>query len=453
MSLLLSLNPAQLALAPRAEPQLCYALATVAADAGGGAAPVNWAVVADASRSMRIPIVSEEQFRELVRTGGAQEVLVDGVPVWQLSGPVPEAVRAAAPSALDHTARALSSVIERLDRADRLAVVACAEQAGLLAAAGGDGRAELVAGVGRLRSAQLGEETDLAAGMRLALQELARGSGVSRLILLTDGFTRDAASCVALAREAAAAGVSVSTLGLGGEFQDDLLTQMADLTGGRAVFLRRAEQIPAAVAAELDAARGVAARALTLTIALPRGAALRNATRLSPALAPLEWEADAEGRRLLIRLGDLERGAPVRLLLEIVAPPEPPRAQPGGARVRIAALSAASGAAQAEADLVAHYVPGAPPPPPQLLDAAARASAARLQRRAAEAAARGEGEAAAGLLRAAAARLDELGEPGLAAAARREAEALAATGRGTGLGARELTYATRRLGEHEVDGQ
>ncbi len=452
MSLLLTIQPPALALVPSAEPQLCYALVTVTADAGGGATPVSWAVVADASRSMRIPIVSEEQFRELVRSGGAQEVLVDGVPVWQLAGPVPEEVRAAAPSALEHTARALHSIVERLDRADRLCLVACAEQAVLLVAAGGERRAELVAGVARLRSLRLGEETDLAAGMSVALAELRRsGQGVSRLMLLTDGFTRDPAACLALARDAAADGVSVSTLGLGGEFQDDLLTRMADISGGRAAYLRHAEQIPAAVAAELDAARGVAARALTLELSLPRGAALRHVTRLSPALAPLEWEqGDPEGRRLTLRLGDLERGAPARLLLEILAPPVPPRPAPGGARVRLAALTASSGEARAGADLIAHYSPDAAPPAPAILTAAAQASAARLQRRAAEAAARGDSQSAAALMRAAAARLRDLGQPALAEAALREAEALAATGRDTGAGARELTYATRRLGEHEV---
>jgi hypothetical protein len=75
---------------------------------------------------------------------------------------------------------------------------------------------------------------------------------------------------------------------------------------------------------------------------------------------------------------------------------------------------------------------------------------AQLQRKAAAATARGDQPAAAAALRAAAARLSELGHPDLAAAALREADALAATGRGTGVGAKELTYATRRLGEHEV---
>lgn len=445
MTLHLTSYPLVIALAPRDEPQVAYALVTIGVEGGGGAAPVNWAVVADASRSMRIPIVSEAQFRELVRAGGAHEVLVDGVPVWQLAGPVPEAIRASASSALDYTARALHSVIERLDREDHLCLVACAEQARLLVSSGGERRAELVAGLAELRAARLGDATDLAAGMRLALAELAAAGDGGRLLLLTDGFTRDAEACVALARDAAARGVSVSTLGLGGEFQDELLTRLADLSGGRATFVRHAEQIPAAVAAELDAARGAVARALTLELRLPRGVTLRHATRLAPVLAPFEWDTGPGERQVQLQLGDLERGAPVRLLLEFLAPPVPPRPPAGGARLRLAALVARSGAAHASADVLGHYS-GATPPPAAIIAAAGRAGVARLQRRAAAAVARGDHAGAVQLLQAAATRLADLGEAELAAAARHEAALLAASGRDSGLGARELTYATRRLG-------
>jgi|GEM_PF-269376 len=451
MTLNLTTYPPVISLAPRPEAQVAYALVTIGARGGADSTPLNWAVVADASRSMRIPIVSEEQFRDLVRGSGAHEVLVDGMPVWQLAGPVPEAIRALAPSALEHTARALHNVVERLEGNDRLCLIACAEQARRLATGGGARRNELVAGIAALRTVQLGEETDLAAGMRLALEELGAAQG-GRIILLTDGFTRDPEACVALARVAADRGISVSTLGLGGEFQYDLLMRLADLSGGRATFVRRAEQIPAAVSAELDAARGAVARTLTLEMRLARGVALRYATRLAPDLTPLEWESDPEGRQIRMRLGDLERGASVRLLLEFLAPPEPPRPPPGGARLRLATLAARAGAARADADILGHYA-GAAALPAAIRAAAGRASIARLQRRAAAAVATGDTAGAAGLLQIAAARLRDLGEHELALAALREAEALAATGRDTGLGARELTYATRRLGLEEAEGQ
>lgn len=454
MSLRLILQPDPVTLIPRAEPQVCYVLLNVVADTGGGTAPVNWALVADASRSMRIPIVSEEQFRLLVRAGGAQEVLVDGVPVWQLTAPVPETIRAEAPSALDYTTRALHSILERLDRADRFSLVACAEEAiTLVPSTGGDRRETLAAGITRLRDLRLGEETDLSAGMRLALSELTHGRApraVNRLLLLTDGFTRNPEACLELARNAADQGVSVSTLGLGGEFQDDLLLALADASGGRAAFLRKAEQIPPAVSAELDAARGVVAQALNLELHLPRGVSLRYATRLSPILAPVEIQSTS-AQSAMLHLGDLERGTPLRLLLEILAPAEPPRPAPGGARLRLAQLIATSGDAQAHADIVAHYTPTAGGPGPALLTAASRAGAARLQHRASQAVAHNDYTGAAGLLRAAASRWRDLGERDLAMAAEREAGTLLATGRASSIGVKELTYSTRRLGEHEVD--
>ncbi|NJN17206.1 MAG: VWA domain-containing protein [Oscillochloris sp.] len=451
MSLLLSISPPATGLLPQAESQLTYALLRIAADSGGGGAPVHWAVVADASRSMRIPIVSDEQFRALARSGDVQEVLVDGVPVWQLAGPVPEDVRAAAPSALDHTARALHSMIERLDRADRLVLIACAEEAFTLVSAGGGNRAALVAGIARLPALRLGDLTNLAPGLQSALAEFQSGNAdvLRRIVLITDGFVRDADACLDLARTAAELGVAVSTFGLGSEFQLDLATRLADITGGRASFLRRPDQIPAAVAAELDAARGVVARALTVELRLPQGVTLRRATRLRPALAPLE-AVGADPRRPTFRLGDLGRGDDVQVLLELLAPPVPPRPVPGGARIRLAEIVAQSGANEARADLVGHYRADASPPAPTILAAAARAAVAHLQQRAATAVARSDPAAAAVALRALAVRLRDLGEPAMADAALAEAAALSTTGRDTGIGARELTYATRRLGEDEL---
>jgi len=82
-----------------------------------------------------------------------------------------------------------------------------------------------------------------------------------------------------------------------------------------------------------------------------------------------------------------------------------------------------------------------------VIDAAARANAARLQQRALETAARGDAPEAARLLRAAAARLDDLGEHALADFAHKQAATLEQNGQPNPLLTKELTYATRRLGD------
>ena len=467
-TLTLNLNPAPIMLGLLHEPQLCYLLVSIGAVGTNGARPVNWALVADASRSMRIPIVDEAQFRALVREGGAQETLVDGVPVWQLTGPVPPAVRAVSHSALDQVAKALHSIVERLDSQDRFALVACAEEAVLLTrSSSGAQRVELVRAISRLSSLNLGEQTDLAQGLELGLHELRRGRDgqrAERLLLLTDGFTQRPEVCAQLASTAAAEGIAISTVGLGGEFQEELLTALADQSGGRAVFLRKPEAIPRAIAAERAAARAVAARAVALHAAPVEGVKLRRVTRIRPSLtilyedrrltqrasAPVEEQSEqgAEAPRAVppaIRLGDLESGAPVLLLLEFLAPPPAGRASLG----RLTLTSDGTPAAQTE--LFVAYQAGMPAPPPELLDAAARASVARIQRRALVALANGAIPEAVRLLRAAAQRLEDLGERALAEAARTQAATLERTGQTNPVANKELTYATRRLGGEGPD--
>lgn len=442
----MQIEPAQPALPLLAEPQLCYLLVTITASSDSER-PVNWALVADASRSMRIPIVSEAQFRALLRDGAAQEILVDGVPVWQLAGPVPAQLRATAPSALDFVARALHSIVDRLGAHDRFALVACAEDVLVLTrSSAGTDRAALARGIGRLPSLNLGERTDLARGIEQGLAELRRSRDAQRaerLLLLTDGFTQRPEECLRLAAVAAAEGIVISTIGLGGEFQDDLLTEIADRSAGRAVFLRKPEAIPHAIGAELQSARAVAASSIVLRLTLEHGTSLRRATRIRPELAVLDdaIQSGAAAGSYTLALGEIAADARLLLLLELLAAP-----QPAGVARLGRAEAGARGMAPLAANLAAQFgrVEAAPP---AVLDAAARANAARLQQRARATAARGDAPEAARLLRAAAARFDALGEPALAQLARSQASTLDQTGQADTLAAKELTYATRRLGE------
>lgn len=417
---------------------------------------VNWALVADASLSMRIPIIDEERFREIVRAGGAHEVLVDGVAVWQFHQPIPEDVKASSPDALGYVARALHSVVEQLDNADRFSLVACAETAVVLVpATRGNQRAALVHGINNLKTSNLGEKTDLARGMQLGLDELRQGRQGSephseRILLLTDGFTQNPDACLRLARRAAAEGVSINTIGLGGDFQEDLLTRMADMSGGSAAFLRNAQEIPRAVAHELAAMRAVAAPAVALTIEMSQGVALRRATRIVPTLAALVPEQPAPASCTL-HLGDLEADTPTRVLLELLVPPHPHHATPP-AQTRLARLTLSSGQRGEHTiphDLVARYAASPPPPLPAVHDAILRSSAMYLQQKAFDAAANGDPARASQLLQAVAARLRELGSHDMAETVLREAESLGQTGQTTPLGTKELTYLTRRLGQQE----
>ncbi|HMO56599.1 MAG TPA: VWA domain-containing protein [Roseiflexaceae bacterium] len=437
-------QPAPLMLAARSEPQLGYLLLTISLTAQHGRRPINWALIADASRSMRIPIVDEQQFRQLVQSGGAREVLVDGIPVWQLTGPVPPEIRDHAPSALDYVRRALHTVVEQLGPDDRFALVAVADDAVVLAGSRpGDDRSDLARGIERLRELTLGENTDLARGLALGLEELRFGRDArrsDRILLLTDGFTQRPEACLELAALASAEGVTIGTIGLGGEFQEQLLTALADQSGGRALFLQKPAAIPRTVAAELNAARSGLARSARLRIRPAAAIRLRRVTRIRPDLAPLFDHTTDAGEPANLPLGDFAGGTPVHVLLEFLVPPAT------SGVITLAQVAVIADDSQAEKVLAAEVTAGLPLLDPQVHAAAAAASATRLQQRALAAAERGERSEAIRLLDAAATRYDELGETRLAQSAREQVQALRQTGRLSALATKELTYATRRLG-------
>jgi hypothetical protein len=249
-----------------------------------------------------------------------------------------------------------------------------------------------------------------------------------------------------LAARAAEEGVSISTVGLGGEFQDDVLTALADRSGGRAIFLRRPADIPQAIAYELSRTRAVTARAVTLHITPAVGVALRRATSIRPVLTTLYENAPGApmsdfGALATLHLGDLSSGTPFALLLEFLSPP-----RSAGTYALAQIVAASDGATVASATLEVNSQSHPPALPESVLDAAARASVARLQRRALHMATTGATDEAIRLLKTSATRLDELGERSLAEVTRSQADALSRSGQPTPLATKEITYATRRLG-------
>ncbi len=444
-------TPAQLIVPALATPQVAYVCLSINTSATAVRSNgLAWAFVVDASHSMRIPIVSDEIFRQLARTGNVHEVLVDGVPVWQFSGPVPDYVRETSPSALSYVGDALQSIVEHLRAQDQFALVACAEQAVLLVPLQpGRNREKLLEQLARLHDVALGDATDLAVGLRLIMDHLHQFAPAHtytrRIVLLTDGFTRNADACLTLARAAAQQQIAMSTLGLGGDFQEDLLTTLADSTGGRAVMLSDADQIAAAVAAEFAAAHHT--QSLSLDLHLSRGVAVRHATRLLPDLALLAAQPASDERSLTLRLGDPDEQGRLDLLLELIVPATPRPTDAVSRRVRLAQVMVQSGTQQVTLDLVATYAATAVPLEPQVQQAVARASTARLLQRGLGLAQQGDAATASGVLANVASRLQAAGETELAAAVQREADTLSQTGQTTRLGPKELAYATRRLGK------
>lgn len=174
--LTLDVRLSRTAIASAQQPQLVYVLLSIqpAAKLATVRLPVNLNLVVDRSQSMCIPILTEEQFEELARRGGAREVVVDGVPVWEFRN-APAELAVKAPRNLDFVKAALRHVVERLGPADRFSLVVFAREGRV--AIGNESaanRRRLLAAVDQLDGLQLGDETHMARGVALGYAEATR---------------------------------------------------------------------------------------------------------------------------------------------------------------------------------------------------------------------------------------------------------------------------------------
>ena len=431
------------------QPQLLYALLEPRLPGRGASAPVNLGLVIDVSASMRIPLLTPGQFEELAGQGLVHEVIADGIPVWQFEN-ITTASLKRYPRPIDYVADALKVVLEQARPTDRLSLVAFAARAEtVLPLTPGKEKRRLKPIIQSVGALNLGDDTYMGAGMALSFQELQRGATpeyAARMILLTDGFTRDHAACLAWTAQAAEAGYTISTLGLGTEFNEDLLIPMAERTGGRAHFVADPGQLPAIFRAELAAAQAVGFRRAELKLHLTPGVELRRISRVKPALARVNPGPNAGGS-YSIPLGDLEWGAPPAFLLELIVP-----ARAAGefhlAQALLSSDPVGAGRETARVNLVGNFVSGAAadvPADARVMGYVERVVAFSLQTRALEEAAAGDLATATRRLHAAATRLLDMGETKLARALQQQAEALDSRAELDATATKQLQYATRQL--------
>lgn len=314
------------------KPRLVYLLLEVTGGQGAQSLPGNLAFIIDVSESMRIRMVTDEQFRELVQNGQAVEVMTDGVPAYQITSATPEVV-SKFPRRIDYLAQALQVAADYLRPADRFSLVAFAGRAYcMIPSAPGREHERLKQASRELDYLHLGDGTQIALGLADGFKELQKAVGnategapaigafASRLVLLTDGHTRNVNECYEWAGHARGAGFKLTTMGIGSDFNEDLLIPLSDQTGGNAYYIETPEKIPEAFRQELGAALRVSYRNVEIKIQLPQGVELRRVYRALPELGTFDPGQNLGGSYSL-QLGDYDPVAPQALLLELVIAP------------------------------------------------------------------------------------------------------------------------------------
>lgn len=168
--------------------------------------------------------------------------------------------------------------------------------------------------------------TEMATGMQMGLQEVARplmSRGVSRLVLLTDGRTYgDESRCVEIARRAQTKGIGITALGVGEEWNEDLMETIAASENSRTEYITSAQQILEVFAQELNRLQNVVAQNVELRLHMHPQAEIRSLYRVRPFIAAMTAQPHSETLWRL-PLGEWVGRDDQIFLLEMVSPPLP----------------------------------------------------------------------------------------------------------------------------------
>lgn len=207
-------------------------------------------------------------------------------------------------------------IIRQLRPQDILSVISFYDRADILLPS--DTHANNKKSEARIRMLQAKGGTEILQGLETGLLEVRRSlhpAYINHIVLITDGHTYgDEAACIELANKAASLGVGISCLGIGNEWNDSFLDELAKCTGGSCFYIHKPRDIRKLLKQKLDGLGQVVAERINLDFRTGPGVKLRYAFRLKPEAGVLPTSPP-------LRLGNIPKGSRQRVLFEFLVEP------------------------------------------------------------------------------------------------------------------------------------
>ena len=183
----------------------------------------------------------------------------------------------------------------------------------------------------KVKSIQVGGSTALFAGVSKGAAEVRKfleKKRVNRVILLSDGLAnvgpQTPSALADLGKSLSKEGISVSTIGLGLGYNEDLMTELARKSGGNHGFAENATDLAAIFNSELENALSVVAQEVSIRVTVANG--------VRPVKV-LGREAEIYGQIVQVNMNQLYANQEKYILLEVEIP-----AQAAGKALEIASI-------------------------------------------------------------------------------------------------------------------
>ncbi len=337
-------------------------------------------------------------------------------------------------------------IIDRLNADDALSVVLFSDRAEVILPSQKNIDKAMAKAIAS--TIQPGGGTELLQGLNAGLKELEQNRGrasVNHLILLTDGQTYgDDASCLEMAEWAGLHQISLTTMGVGTDWNENLLDEMAARSGGTSVYIDSPHKIVDTFKDTIHDLSSVVARELSMSINPALGVSFKEGFQILPHIHRLEMRADKT------LLGPLGMGRGKSILMEFRIHSE---LNAGEKRLmRLTIDGDVPGRANRRnwewVDIFADFVTSPQESvviPSTIVTTLGRLAIFKMQEKTMQDLESGQVSTAARRLETMATRLLNLGETELARAALLEAGRLARTGGISADGQKKIKYGTRSL--------
>lgn len=216
--------------------------------------------------------------------------------------------------AIEEARKASLALIASLSPKDRIAIVTFDSDAELVLPSTLLEDADLPAVRRRIEAIRARGTTNLQEGLGKALAEVRAHqdpTGVNRVILLGDGVPNVAAGLREQATSAGGTGISVTTLGLGDDYDETLMGDLAQRSGGRFHYVADASKVAAFFAEEVVRLNQVVARRARLRLVPGHGVQITKVIG--------QQVEGVDGRALVVPLGDVSFGDRREIVVELAA--------------------------------------------------------------------------------------------------------------------------------------
>jgi len=223
---------------------------------------------------------------------------------------------------IDRVRRATLRALELLSEQDIASVVIFDHRTEVLIPAGPVGNLrDIQDKISRIRDAG---GTKIAPAVEKGLREIDKGhpNAIRRMVLLTDGQTENEKECLIQADAAGRRGVPITALGVGKDWNEDLLIDMANRSSGTADYIDQPDKIVDYFQNTVQRAQATAIHNAQLTLRLVQGITPRAVWQVIPLISNLGYQPVSD-RDVSVALGELESGTGRTVLIELLIDPRP----------------------------------------------------------------------------------------------------------------------------------